>query len=109
MIDVGDAVGNTDDAALQSGWFFRTGMVENAVLDLTAEVEPPAAVFETADNPEALAVVLKAVAGAFFQGLREGLFADMAEGRMAQVVPQADSFRQVLVKPKSPGGSAGNS
>jgi hypothetical protein len=75
-------------------------VVENAVPDLPGQVETAPVPFQVIHHSQALLVVAE---GPAEEG-RQGFLAQMAEGRVAQIVSQSDGFGQVLVQPQGPGG-----
>ena len=79
-------------------------MGDNAVAHLPRKVQPAAVFFERIDNPQTLPVVGEA-AGA---ELVERAFPRMAEGSMAEVMPQGDGFGQVFVQAQRAGDGAGD-
>src|SRR5690606_38810106 len=70
---------------------------EDAVAHLLGEVEPPAVALELVDDAHRLLVVPVA-APALAQDLVERLLADVPEGRVPQVVAQADRLGEILVE-----------
>ena len=106
MVDVGDAVHEPHDPALERGGRVRPRVVEDAVAHLLGEVEPLD--LEVLDHPQRVLVVVEAHAVALLQALVEHRLADVAEGRMAEIVAQADRLGEVLVQPQRAGHVAGD-
>src|SRR5581483_4590213 len=79
VVDVGNAVDDADDLALERRRLAAAGVREDAVADLGGEVE-------ALGNPERLLVVAERPPDALPQDLVESVLAGMAEGGVAQVV-----------------------
>ncbi len=77
-------------------------MAQDAVAHRLGEVEAAAVALEHVDHPQRLLVVAKAAPEALVQRAVERLLAGVAEGRVAEVVPEADRLGQVLVQPQRP-------
>ena len=73
--------------------------MQDAVADFPRQVQPLAAALQALDDAQALLVVGEAVR----QQLREGVLAPVAERRVAEVVPERDRFREVLVEVEGAG------
>ena len=93
VVDVGDAVDQLDDPALQRRRLVRAGVVENAVADLLGQVEAATVALQHLDHPQRVLVVLEASAAALAQSGVERLLAGVAEGRMTEVVTEPDRPR----------------
>ena len=98
VVDVGDPVDNAHDPSLQRRRRAVAGVVEDAVADLSGEVEPLPVALEALDHPQRVLVVAKAHAVALLQAVVEHVLADVPEGRVPEVVAEADRLRQVLVE-----------
>ena len=108
VVDVGDAVDEPDDPALERRRLQRAGVVEDPVPHLLGQVEAGAAPLEVLDQPQRVLVVAEAGAAALLQRVVEHLLADVAERRMAEVVPEADRLGQILVEAERPGDGPGD-
>ena len=62
VVDVGDAVDQLHDPALERRRLVRAGVVEDAVADLLGQVEAGAVALEHVDDPQRVHVVLEAAA-----------------------------------------------
>ena len=60
VVDVGDAVDEAHDPALERGRLARAGVVEDPVADRLGEVEPAAVALERVDDPQRVLVVPEA-------------------------------------------------
>ena len=109
VVDVGDAVDQPDDPALERRRLQRAGVVEDPVADLLGQVEARARRARAARRP---------AASARCGGSRcrrapsapssSDLLADVAEGRVAEVVAEPDRLGQVLVQAERAGDGAGD-
>ena len=79
-------------------------MGHDAVAHLPGQVEALAFFFQLVHHPQALHIVLEAARAQLVQGP----LARVAEGRVAQIVGQADGLGQVFVQPQRPGDGAGD-
>jgi hypothetical protein len=99
VVDVGDAIDEAHDRALQRR---RLGgaarMADDPVADRFVEVEA----LDHVDDPQRVLEVAKARAEALAQAGVQGRLADMAEGRVAEVVAEPDRLDQVLVQAQRP-------
>ena len=100
VIDVRDAVDDPDDLPLERGGFRRARVVEDSVADLVRQVEPAAVALDVVDDAQRVLVVAKPAAEVTAELLVEALLAGVAEGRVAEVVPEADRLHEVLVQPE---------
>ena len=96
VVDVGDAVDDPDDPALERLRLLRPGVGEDAVADLVREVQPPR-------DPPRLLVVAEAAAEGGVERVVERLLAGVTERRVAGVVAEADRLDEVLVEPQRAG------
>ena len=78
----------------------RARVAEDAVAHRLGEVEAAAVALEHVDDAQRVLVVAKAPAEALVQRAVERLLAGVAEGRVAEVVAEADRLGQVLVQPQ---------
>ena len=108
VVDVGDAVDQLDDPALQRRRLVGAGVVEDAVADLLGQVEADAVALEHLDHPQRVLVVLEADPAALAQRRVESRLAGVAEGRVAEVVAEPDRLGQVLVEAERAGHRAGD-
>ena len=74
----------------------------------SVRLRPRAVALEHVDDPQRVLVVLEAAAAALAQRRVERLLADVAEGRVAEVVAEPDRLGQVLVEAERPGDRAGD-
>ena len=109
VVDVGDAVDQLDDLALQRRRLARAGVVEDAVAHLLGQVEAVALALEHVDDPQRVLVVRKPPSQPSLQRRVERLLAGVAEGRMAEVVAEPDRLGQVLVQAAARGRRCGRS
>ena len=99
VVDVGDAVDQPHDPALERGRLARpAGVAEDPVAHLLGQVEPGAVALERVDDPQRVLVVAEAAAEALAAGSVEHLLADVPERRVAEVVAEADRLGEVLVE-----------
>ena len=89
MVDVGDAVDDPHDLPFERLGLLRPGVREDPVDDLVGEVQP------RRDQRRLLVVAKPAL-----DELVERRLAGVAEGRVTEIVAQADRLRQVLVEPE---------
>ena len=96
VVDVGDPVDEPDDLALEGGRLAGAARVaQDAVPHRRREIE-------LFDHPEELLVVPEPAPEALAAAGVEHRLADVAERRVAYVVPEPDRLRQVLVEPERP-------
>ena len=69
VVDVGEAVDEPDDAALERLRLFRAGVLEDAVAHLPREVEAAAVALEPLDDPQRVLVVAETAEAALAQQL----------------------------------------
>src|SRR5207245_3598969 len=99
VIDVGDAVDDAHDAPLERRGRARAARVpDDAVANGIAEVEPGAVSLEVLDDAQRMLVVAEVASEARFEAAIEDLLADVPEGRVSEVVPEADRLDEVLVE-----------
>ncbi len=108
VVDVGDAVDQLDDPPLQRRRPVGAGVVEDAVAHLLGQVQALSVALEHLDHPQRVLVVAEAAAAALAQRRVERLLADVAEGRVAEVVAEPDRLGQVLVEAERAGDRAGD-
>ncbi len=102
VVDVGDAVDQPHDAALERGGQPGTRVVQDAVAHRLGQVEPLPVALEHVDDAQRVLVVAEAAAGALVQRAVERILAGVTERRMAEVVAQPDRLGQVLVQAQRP-------
>ena len=102
VVYVGHPVHQPHQAPLQGRRLLRPGVIEDPVADRLRQVQPPPFPLQHVHHAKRLAVVMEAPPGALAQRLVERLLADVAEGRVAQVVPQADRLGEVLIQAQGP-------
>ena len=99
VVDVGDAVDQADDLALERRGLARPARVaQDPVAHRLGEVEP----LEHVDDPQRVLVVAEAAAEALARAAVEHVLADVAERRVAEVVAEPDRLHEVLVEPAAP-------
>ena len=115
VADVGDAVGEGDDAALGCGRPERAGVAADAVDDLACEVEARPVPLKELDDSRALLVVREEPAGLGSIGVEaapagdcvaERSLAHVPEGGVAEVVAERYGLGKVLVEPEGTGNGA---
>ena len=103
VVDVRHAVDELDDAALERLRRDRPGVVEDAVAHLVRQVEAAAVALEHVDDAQRVLVVAEAALEALAQRAVQRRLAGMTEGRVAEIVAQADGLGQVLVEAQRAG------
>ncbi len=98
VVDVGEAVDEPHDAALERLRLVRAGVLEDAVAHLPRQVEAAAAALEPLDDAERMLVVAEPAEAALAQQLVERLLPGMPERRVADVMADGDRLREVLVQ-----------
>ena len=97
VVDVGDPVDEPHDPALERRRLARAaGVAQDAVAHRRGQVEP----LDHVDDAQRVLVVAEAAAEARAPGAVEHVLADVPERRVAEVVPEPDRLRQVLVEPQ---------
>ena len=97
VVDVGDAVDEPDDLALERRRLARpAGVAQDPVAHRLGEVEP----LEPVHHPQRVLVVAEAAAEALARAAIEHVLADVAERRVAEVVAEPDRLHEVLVEPQ---------
>src|SRR5207302_10542598 len=105
MVDIGDAVGEPGNLPLTGRRHgHRPRVVEDPVSNLPGQVQPVPLVLQMLDDPQALFVVAEGPT----EEWRERLLSEVAEGGVAQVVPEGDRLDEVLVQPERPGCRPGD-
>ncbi|GAB4164293.1 MAG: hypothetical protein Tsb0017_02690 [Geothermobacteraceae bacterium] len=109
MIDVSDQVGQAHHFPLTGGWSqsgirinqrpLPLGMTNNAVSDLTRQIQPPSIPLQQVDDTQALPDVTKT---ARYQPVQHP-FTGMAEGRMPKIMAKSDRLCEILIEAKGPG------
>ena len=100
VVEVGDAIDDPDDPTLERRRLGRAaGVAEDAVADGLAEVQA----LEVVDDAQRVLPVTEAGAEALAQARVESVLADVAEGRVPEVVAEADRLREVLVEAERAG------
>ena len=103
VVDVGDAVDEADDLALERRGLPRPARVaQDPVAHRVGEVEA----LEHVDDPQRVLVVAEAAAEALARAAVEHVLADVAERRVAEVVAEPDRLHEVLVEPQRPADRA---
>ena len=102
VVDVGDPVDEPHHAPLERRGLLRPGVVEDPVAHRLGQVQPLPVTLEHVHHPQRVAIVLEPPRPPLAQRSVERLLADVAEGRMAQVVSEPDRLGQVLVQPQRP-------
>ena len=102
VVDVGDAVDQADDPALERVGLVRPRVVEDPVANFVGEVESAAIALQHVDHPQRMLVVAETAAEALLQELVQRLLARVSERRVPEVVAEPDRLDEVLVEPKRP-------
>ena len=101
VVDVGDAVDQPHDAALERGRQVRARCGAGCRRARRSDrFRPLAVALQHVDDAQRVLVVAEAAAEALVQRAVERLLAGVAEGRMAEVVAEPDRLGQVLVQPQ---------
>ena len=107
MVDVHDPVAEADDCRLRGDRVLGTpGVSPDPVAHGVGQVQPGAVAFEHVDDPDRMLVVPEPPAEALGQAVVESLFADVAKGRVPEVVTEPDRLGQVLIQPQGTRDSA---
>ena len=106
VVDVRHAVDELDDAALERLRRDRPGVVEDAVAHLVREVEAAAVALEHVDDAQRVLVVAEAALEALAQRAVEPGLAGVPEGRVPEIVAEADGLGEVLVEAQRAGDRA---
>ena len=108
VVDVGDPVDQPHDPPLERRRLAGAGVVEDPVADLLGQVQPSPVALEHVDHPQRVEVVLETPRRRARAAPVERLLADVAERRVAEVVPEPDRLGQVLVQPQRPRDGPGD-
>ncbi len=101
VVDVGDAVDDPHDAAFERARHRRaSGVADDPVAHVVVEIEADAVALEDVDDPQRVLIVAEGAVEALAQARIQHGLADVAERRVAEVVPEADRLREVLVEPQ---------
>ena len=112
VVDIGDAVGDADDLALERAGLARgrvgdagaeLGVTKDAVADGIRQVETTTVAFQMIDDAQTLLVVAKSG-----EGLGQGGLAGVAERGVTEIVAEADRLDQVLVEAEGAADGAGD-
>src|SRR5262249_28244911 len=106
VVDVRDPIDETYDLSFERRRLLRPGVRDDPVAPLPREVEPAPVALEHLDDPQRLLVVPEAAPEALLEALVERLLARVAEGRVAEVVAEADRLDEILVQPQRPRDAA---
>jgi hypothetical protein len=101
VVDIGDAIDQAHDLALQGVRLVRPGVVEDPVSHFGGQIQPAPVALEHVDDSERVLVVAEAPSEALAQGFVERLLARVPEGRVSEVVAEADRLHEVLVQPQA--------
>ena len=99
VVDVGDPVDQPDDLALQRRRLARPARVPQ---DPVAHRRGQVQALQHVDHPQRVLVVPEPAAEALARAAVQHVLADVAERRVAEVVPEPDRLREVLVQPQRP-------
>ena len=102
VVDVGDAVDDPHDPALERLRLVRPRALEDPVAHLPGEVHSAPIALEHVDDPQRVLVVAEAETEPLAQQAVECLLPRVAEGRVAEVVPEPDRLDEILVQPQRP-------
>jgi len=104
VVDVRDAVQQPDDLAFERRRLRgAAGVVEDSIPDRVAEVETRSVALEPVDDPQRVLVMAKRASEALGQTAIEDVLAEVAEGRMPEIVAEADRLDEVLVETERAG------
>ena len=99
VVDVGDAVHQAHDLALERGRLRSpAGVADDPVAHRLGQVQPLAVALERVDDPQRVLVVQERGPEPLGQAAVERVLADVAERRVAEVVAEPDRLDQVLVE-----------
>ena len=104
MVDVRNAVCKGDDCPLERHGVAVLGMVQDAVPHFDGEVEALAVLFEDVYDAQRLLGVVEPRGAEVV----EHPLPHMPEGSVAEVVPQGDGLRQILIEGEAAGDGAGD-
>ena len=102
VVDVGDPVDDANDLPL-CAW---ACVVENPVANLLGQVQSSPIALEDVDDAQGVLVVREATAEVTAELVVERVLARMAEGRVPEVVAEADRLDEILVQPERTGDAA---
>jgi hypothetical protein len=103
VVEVGHAVDDPHDPALERPRHRRpAGVAEDPVAHVVAEVQPRPVALQAVHDPQGVLEVAEAAPEALAQAAVEDRLADVPERRVAEVVPEADRLREVLVERQRP-------
>ena len=103
MVDVGHAVDEPDDLALQGGRLGSpAGVADDAVADGHSQIQAAAVALERVHDSQRMFVVQEGGTEVIAQAAIQRLFADVTEGRVAKIVAEPDRLHQILVEGKGP-------
>ena len=108
VVDVGDPVDQSHHPTLERRRLAGAGVVEDPVADLLGQVQSLALALELVDDPSEWRLCLNPSRPALAHRPVERLLADVAERRVAEVVPEPDRLGQVLVQGQRPGDGPGD-
>ena len=94
VVDVGDFVGNADHLSLHGGGMAGSPVVQDPVPDLFRQVQAASVFFEKFHCADALLRMAEPFGPDTVQDPLPG----MAEGCVAQVMAEGDSFREIFVE-----------
>ena len=100
VVDVGDAVDQPHDPPLERGGQLGPGVAQDAVAHRLGQVQAAAVALQHLDHPQRVLVVAEAAPEAGLERAVERLLPRMPEGRVPEVVAEADRLGQVLVQPQ---------
>ena len=99
VVDVGDAVHQPHDLALERGRLGRpAGVADDPVADRHRQVQALPVALERVDDPQRVLVVQERGPEPLRQAAVERVLADVAERRMAEIVAEPDRLDEILVE-----------
>ena len=103
MAQVGNPVRPVHDAPLQGKRHDTAAVMQDAVLHLPCQVQPPASLLQLLQNAQALLIV-----GKMPRQPVQCRFPGMTEGCMPHIMPHGYGLCQILIQPEAPGYGPAN-
>ena len=103
VVDVGNAVSQAHDVGLERAARLAGRVVEDADARLVAEVQTASVALDAVDDAQTLLIVPEAGTGV---DRVECALSGVAEGRVAEIVPEADGLGEILVELERAGNRA---
>ncbi len=96
MVGIRNFIRKLDNLAFQSTRRAACAVVQNPIAYLPRQVKPHAVLFQPLHNAQALFIMREAACVPTEHA--QFTFPRMTKGRMSQIVPQCNSFRQILIQ-----------